>query len=349
MNNAGWFGSEYTTVPLAAVDHTESVSSTTDKNCHTSGCRVTRPSYQPNYQRSHEQSAPTQETDWSTPGRRHHPTYPPGFTNLEGHGGLSLQAPSNQPPEWFYRNEQGRFDTVTVPQAVRYMPAGWTYHGNAMQHWGDPLSDEIAPAGHARQHHDQHHFHATTRSGGRDGGREASHGLRVPGGNQLATTPLHSDGWQHRNALVDPTIPEHHPRQDLAAWKWKLVLVSINILWLVTGKSCLHTCRAVEWETDEARLGYDVSNIANIQAPIYTAFHNLEIFPWVALSYSICSITVTPLARKLFKFYDIKILTTGGLALVIAGTSVAAAAANLRQFIIGRAIMAFGASVVHQG
>ncbi|KAI3317985.1 MFS general substrate transporter [Xylariaceae sp. AK1471] len=128
---------------------------------------------------------------------------------------------------------------------------------------------------------------------------------------------------------MDPVTSETHPRQGLPAWKWKLMLVAINILSLVNG--------------------YDVSNIANIQAPLYAAFDNVRLLPWVALGYSVCNITVTPLCRKLYKFYDIKILTISGLVLVVAGTAVSGAASSLLQLVVGRAVMAFGAAIVYQG
>lgn len=96
-------------------------------------------------------------------------------------------------------------------------------------------------------------------------------------------------------------------------------------------------------------IGYDVSNIANIQGPIYEAFSDIHLLPWLALSYSICNVVTTPLARKLYKFYDIKVLTLSGLILLIAGGALAGAASSLLLLIVGRAIMAFGASVVYQG
>ncbi|KAI1199708.1 major facilitator superfamily domain-containing protein [Nemania serpens] len=138
-----------------------------------------------------------------------------------------------------------------------------------------------------------------------------------------------SDGWQHGNALIDPIVSESHPRQDLGIWKWRLMLIASNILSLVNG--------------------YDISNVANIQGPMYEAFGNLTLLPWVALSYSLCNVVTTPLARKLYKFYNIKVLTLSGLAILILGNALAGAAPTLVLFIIGRAIMAFGASIVYQG
>lgn len=96
-------------------------------------------------------------------------------------------------------------------------------------------------------------------------------------------------------------------------------------------------------------VGYDVSNIANIQGPIYEVFGDIHLLPWLALSYSVCNVVATPLARKLYKFYDIKVLTVSGLVLLIVGNGLAGGAPNLVLLIIGRAVMAFGASIVYQG
>ncbi|KAI0514549.1 major facilitator superfamily domain-containing protein [Xylaria bambusicola] len=128
---------------------------------------------------------------------------------------------------------------------------------------------------------------------------------------------------------MDPVITESHPRQKLTPWKWRLMFIVCNILSLLNG--------------------YDLSNTANIQGPVYKAYNDIHLLPWVALSYSICNIVATPLARKLCQFYDIKVLTLSGLVLITAGTALAGAAPNFVLFIVGRAIMAFGASVVYQG
>ncbi|KAI1167710.1 major facilitator superfamily domain-containing protein [Nemania serpens] len=124
-------------------------------------------------------------------------------------------------------------------------------------------------------------------------------------------------------------MSDSHPRQDLSVWKWRLMLIASNILSLING--------------------YDISNVANIQGPMYEAFGDIPLLPWVALSYSLCNVVTTPLARKLFKFYNIKVLTLSGLAILILGNALAAAAPTFALFIIGRAIMAFGASIVYQG
>ncbi|KAI1270932.1 major facilitator superfamily domain-containing protein [Xylaria sp. FL0933] len=128
---------------------------------------------------------------------------------------------------------------------------------------------------------------------------------------------------------MDPILSETHPRSKLTPWKWRLMFIVCNILSLVNG--------------------YDLSNVANIQAPVYRAFGDIHLLPWVALSYAVCNVIATPLARKLYRFYDIKVLTLSGLVLIIAGTALAGAAPNFQLVIIGRAIMAFGASIVYQG
>ncbi|KAI8953171.1 major facilitator superfamily domain-containing protein [Xylaria longipes] len=128
---------------------------------------------------------------------------------------------------------------------------------------------------------------------------------------------------------MDPVKSESHPRQNLSTWKWRIMLVASNILSLING--------------------YDVSNIANIQGSVYDAFGDIHLLPWLALSYSICNVVATPLARKLYKFYDIKVLILSGLILLIAGNALAGAAPRFVLLIVGRSVMAFGASIVYQG
>ncbi|KAI1502586.1 major facilitator superfamily transporter [Biscogniauxia marginata] len=120
-----------------------------------------------------------------------------------------------------------------------------------------------------------------------------------------------------------------HPRDNIPAWRWKALLLANNLLSLING--------------------YDVSNVANVQAPIYDAFGHIEILPWVALGYSICNVATIPLARRLYQFYDFKVLAFASMVLTIAGTVLAGAAPNLNCVIAGRALMAIGSSVVYQG
>ncbi|CAJ2502509.1 Uu.00g099030.m01.CDS01 [Anthostomella pinea] len=132
-----------------------------------------------------------------------------------------------------------------------------------------------------------------------------------------------------RQEPIYPITIGRHPREDISPWKWRMLLVANNLLTMVNG--------------------YDVSNVANIQAPVYHAFGGIELLPWVGLSYSVCNIAMIPLARKLFHFYDFKVLIVISMFFTMAGTALAGAAPNLNCLIAGRALMAVGASVIYQG
>ncbi|KAI0108364.1 major facilitator superfamily domain-containing protein [Daldinia grandis] len=141
----------------------------------------------------------------------------------------------------------------------------------------------------------------------------------------------------HRNANVQlgegtqSHLPEaaSHPRDSLPTWKWRTLLVANGFL------TVMH--------------GYDVSNVANIQAPIYKAFGHIELLSWVALSYSVCNIALIPLGRKLFKFGDFKTLCLASMMFIIGGSALSGAAPNIECIIAGRAVMALGSSIIYQG
>ncbi|KAJ2993975.1 hypothetical protein NUW58_g1678 [Xylaria curta] len=221
-----------------------------------------------------------------------------------------------------------------MPQAVYYGQEGWAYHGNGQQYWNHPAvgqqMNDVSMGSNLGQDSKQQYVQPTTQVYGQEGGQE----YRIEHPNALPSPSTNtqfgnSDGWQHKNALMDPIISDAHPRQNLTVWKWRLMLIASNILSLING--------------------YDASNVANIQGPIYEAFGDIHLLPWLALGYSVCNVITTPLARKLFKFYDIKVLTISGLFLVITGTAIAATSVNLLLLVVGRAVMAFGASIVYQG
>ncbi|KAI0842703.1 MFS general substrate transporter [Hypoxylon sp. FL0890] len=149
--------------------------------------------------------------------------------------------------------------------------------------------------------------------------------------------------WQDVDVQSDPPIdspavPSHprlynpqpsHPRDDLPTWKWKVLLIA----------NCFLTLQ----------LGYDVSNVANIQSAIYKAFGHIELLPWVVLSYSVCNIALIPLGRKLFQFGDFKTLYVVGMLFLIAGSVISGVAPNISCIIAGRAVMALGSSIIYQG
>ncbi|KAI5861210.1 MFS general substrate transporter [Durotheca rogersii] len=143
--------------------------------------------------------------------------------------------------------------------------------------------------------------------------------------------PLDTGAWQAGGAPfhVPVAAADPHPRDGLPAWKWWALLVANCSL------SIMH--------------GYDVSNVANIQASIYRAFGHMELLHWVALSYSVCNIAFIPLGRKLFKFADFKTLNLVSMLFIIAGSALAGAAPNIQSIIAGRGLMALGTSVIYQG
>ncbi|GAW17086.1 hypothetical protein ANO14919_065360 [Xylariales sp. No.14919] len=339
MTTAGQYGSGYTAVPPTVAEQGDPNLDAPDDKRYASYQDTTGWGYQ----HSHEAGTSTHSTDQSVEGQwlyqgadgSYSSAYPAGHQNYGEHAAYDeATAIPNPPTAWNYQYYQNQTNGVAVPQAAYYPQLGWAYYGNGTQYWAPhgvgQSMNEIPPGSDASQHMKQQQIQSTIGVYGQDG----SGGNPADNSGDLVTTSptkpsAYTDEWQHRNALIDPIISESHPRQNLTTWKWRLMLVACNILSLVGG--------------------YDLSNAANIQGPIYQTFGEIHLLPWVALSYSLCNVVTTPLARKLFKFYDIKVLTLGGMVLIIAGTALAGAASTFPLVIIGRAIMAFGASVVYQG
>ncbi|KAI0974007.1 major facilitator superfamily domain-containing protein [Xylaria arbuscula] len=332
MATAGQYGSEYTAVPPAVVDRGDPAADGPDDNRYvpyqnTAGW---------GYQHSHGADPSTQTTGQVVDGQWQHQGTNGAYGSLypAAQHGHAENAQYIQAVQWGYHYGQSQVNEVAVPHAVYNSQDNWAYHGNGAQYWNHhgagPPMNEIPPGSDANQYTKQQQAQETIQTYG----QEEQHPTVVENPNALPSPSGskhfgHSDKWQHRHALMDPVISESHPRQKLTPWKWRLMFIVCNILSLVNG--------------------YDLSNVANIQAPVYKAFGDIHLLPWVALSYSVCNVVATPLARKLFRFYDIKVLTISGLVLILAGTALAGAAPNFVLVIIGRAIMAFGASIVYQG
>ncbi|OTB09960.1 hypothetical protein K445DRAFT_71236 [Daldinia sp. EC12] len=134
---------------------------------------------------------------------------------------------------------------------------------------------------------------------------------------------------QDGGVQIHPHPPASHPRDTLPIWKWRALLVANCFL------TIMH--------------GYDVSNVANIQASIYKAFGHIELLSWVALGYSVCNAALIPLGRKLFKFGDFKTLCLLSMMFIIGGSALSGAAPNIECIIAGRAVMALGSSIIYQG
>ncbi|GAP89496.2 putative major facilitator superfamily transporter [Rosellinia necatrix] len=347
MATAGQYSSGYTAVPPAAGEQVSSTADVADENRYAPQQDTTGWGYQ----HDHGAGAPAQaaqaaqttgygvEGQWQYQGAYggYGSIYPTGHLDQGGHAQYAQAAVApNQTAQWDHQYYQSQVDGVAVPQAVYYGQEGWAFYGNGAQYWNH---NGVAQPVHAEslgsnvnqyQYMEQQHIRPTNQAYIQAGNYEPpTNGLNSDSTLSTNKPSLHPDGWQHRTALIDPIISESHPRQSLTAWQWRLMFIASNILSLVNG--------------------YDVSNVANIQAPIYEAFEDIRLLPWLALSYSVCNVVVTPLTRKLFKFYDIKVLTISGLILLVAGNALAGAAPSLLLLIIGRSIMAFGASLVYQG
>ncbi|KAI0870646.1 major facilitator superfamily domain-containing protein [Hypoxylon argillaceum] len=327
MATAGQYGFGYTAVPPTAAEQDPSTAADVPNEKRYASHHQDTTGW--GYENSRGAGASTQMIEYAAEGQWQHQGHVNngGYVQYDQAAGASNQMTQWSQQQYYYNQSNG----VAVPQAVYYGQEGWTYNGNSIQYWdhnsiGQPRND-ISPGGAAGQYMRQQNIQYTTQGYGQEG----SGGVLVDNQNALMSpSPQgHSNEWQRENKLIDPVILESHPRKFLTPWHWRLMLIASNILSFVNG--------------------YDVSNIANIQGPIYEVFGDIHLLPWLALSYSVCNVVATPLARKLYKFYDIKVLTVSGLVLLIVGNGLAGGAPNLVLLIIGRAVMAFGASIVYQG
>ncbi|KAL2840419.1 major facilitator superfamily domain-containing protein [Aspergillus pseudoustus] len=118
------------------------------------------------------------------------------------------------------------------------------------------------------------------------------------------------------------------PLDTIPAWKWKGSLLVFVLTTTING--------------------YDVSNVANIQSRIYEAFGNIELLPWIGLSYSLASFAVLGLSRKILYCFNMRWIYLVNLAIFMAGAAVAGAAPNISAVIIGRIIMGVSGAIIYQ-
>ncbi|KAI2625710.1 MFS general substrate transporter [Hypoxylon sp. NC1633] len=196
------------------------------------------------------------------------------------------------------------------------------------------MAEDQEPQSQQPDRANQQHPSYPARTWNHDGGDRNGGGYRLDRSRLPSTGISHmpdenTSAGQGDNAQSSSTPSKPHPRDCMPVWKWRALLVA----------NCFITIMH----------GYDVSNVANIQASIYRNFGNIELLPWVALSYSVCNVALGPLGRKLFKFGDFKVLYLASMMFIIAGSALSGAATNIESIIAGRAIMALGSSVVFQG
>jgi hypothetical protein len=99
---------------------------------------------------------------------------------------------------------------------------------------------------------------------------------------------------------------------------------------------------------NRATVGYDVSNVANIQASVYESFGHIELLPWVALSYTMGAVAVTPMVRRVVETFDTKVLYITFYMLFIVACTVSGSATNIHSLIVGRALMGLSYTGVYQ-
>jgi MFS family permease len=89
--------------------------------------------------------------------------------------------------------------------------------------------------------------------------------------------------------------------------------------------------------------------MANIQVPMYEAFDQLELLPWVTLGVALANAAITPLVRQLMALFDLKWFYGSSLIFVAVSGAVAGSAQNMQAVIAGRILMGVGVSGAYLG
>ncbi|GKT44474.1 efflux pump DEP3 [Colletotrichum spaethianum] len=124
------------------------------------------------------------------------------------------------------------------------------------------------------------------------------------------------------------TDQKRHPREDWSSWRWPCVQVAFILGGML--------------------LGYDVSNIANIQPPIYEAFGNVHLLPWVATGYTASQVCLVPLVRKLAVLGSVKWQIVVYTTIFMVGAAVSGSATGINSVIIGRVVAGIGGAGIYQ-
>ncbi|KZL84640.1 major facilitator superfamily transporter [Colletotrichum incanum] len=121
---------------------------------------------------------------------------------------------------------------------------------------------------------------------------------------------------------------KRHPREDWPSWRWPCVQSAFILGGML--------------------LGYDVSNIANIQPSIYEAFGNVHLLPWVATGYTATQVCMVPLVRKLATLGNLKLQIVLYTMIFIVGAAVSGSATSINSVIVGRAVAGVGGAGIYQ-
>jgi len=119
------------------------------------------------------------------------------------------------------------------------------------------------------------------------------------------------------------------PRDSLAPWKFKLMMPLLFVQGLA--------------------YGYDVGNVANIQAPIYLAMgSDIQLLPWIGLAFSTGNVAVIPLVRKLTGLFDLRWIYAIGFLLFAIGAAISGSANTMPVVIVGRVLTGVGLATTYQ-
>jgi MFS family permease len=118
-----------------------------------------------------------------------------------------------------------------------------------------------------------------------------------------------------------------HPRAGMANWKWPCTMLGFSVYLILNG--------------------YDVSNIANIQPPIYDAFGHVELLPWVGAAFSALSSSVILLFSRLSGFLPLKRMFIVWQLFLFVGSVIGGSASSINAVIIGRALSGVGAGGIY--
>ncbi|TLD11858.1 hypothetical protein PspLS_11301 [Pyricularia sp. CBS 133598] len=143
--------------------------------------------------------------------------------------------------------------------------------------------------------------------------------------------PLQPQSSSSASSTLEKPIqdPSPSPRAGWPAYKWPVVQF-INFI-------------------NAMLLGYDVSNVANIQAPIVADFGRVELLTWVAIGYTAVNACVVPLCRRLYMFGDARWHFYVYAVIWMIGAAVAGAATSMDLVVLGRAIIGIGGAGLYQG
>ncbi|KAF6835329.1 efflux pump antibiotic resistance [Colletotrichum plurivorum] len=124
------------------------------------------------------------------------------------------------------------------------------------------------------------------------------------------------------------TTQHKHPREGWPGWRWPCIQAAFCLIGLL--------------------LGYDVSNTANIQAPIYEAFGQIHLLSWVATAYTAMNVAMVPLVRKLVVVGNIRYQVIAYCLVFFIGGVVSGSATNINAVIVGRALQGVGGAGLYQ-